>query len=153
MVTKGKKESRMSRYIKAPIRVLSKARDFYIQSMSECAGQVTYGGGIGCPMPHVSPTLPRSFSVNSSRSWGHDNDDYRELVRAASTRSLGKKVQLPEQRQSPVGGVKVVPRSRSVAIGRIDEDKTCDFGQDVKVKPDIYPRSKSYAVSKRSTIL
>jgi hypothetical protein len=45
-------------------------------------------------------------------------------------------------------------RSRSVAIGRIDEEtSTCDFDedQDVKAKTgQVYPRSRSYAVSKRT---
>ncbi|KHN20358.1 hypothetical protein glysoja_027855 [Glycine soja] len=38
-------------------------------------------------------------------------------------------------------------RSRSVGIfGRIDEEKVCEFGDDgIKVRPNAYPRSKSYA--------
>ncbi|KAK3021913.1 hypothetical protein RJ639_045207 [Escallonia herrerae] len=114
------------------MRVLSKARDFYIRSMSECAGQVGFGAsmGMGCPTPHIS-SLPRSFSVGSTSS-SYDQD-FRELVRAASTRSLGGKVDLEfRQRQSPASGVNVVPRSQSVAVGRIDEDKPCEFGEDFK---------------------
>jgi hypothetical protein len=43
-----------------------------------------------------------------------------------------------------------MPRSHTVAIGRIDEEKPCDFDEeDVKVKTNVYPRSRSYAVSKR----
>lgn len=137
------------RFIKAPIRALTKARDFYINSMTECAGRGSYGGA---PMPYVS-SLPKSFSVNSARSSNSD-EDFRELVKVASRRSLGRKVELEILRQqSPLnnGGVNGVPRSQSVAIGRIDEDKACEFGEDVSVKVDgIYPRSRSYAVPKRS---
>lgn len=44
-----------------------------------------------------------------------------------------------------------MPRSRSVAIEKIDEDKPCDFGEDVTVKTDVFPRSRSYAISTRRT--
>ncbi|KAK3006365.1 hypothetical protein RJ639_017476 [Escallonia herrerae] len=149
MSAKASKESKISRCFKAPMRVLSKARDFYIRSMSECAGQVGFGAAMGCPAPHIS-SLPRSFSVGSSSS-SYDQD-FRELVRAASTRSLGGKVDLEfRRRQSPATGVNVVPRSQSVAVGRIDEDKPCEFGEDFKVMTaDMYPRSRSYAVSTRN---
>ncbi|KAK9284177.1 hypothetical protein L1049_025181 [Liquidambar formosana] len=143
------KESKLSRCLKAPIRILTKARDFYIRSMLVCDGSV-----MGLPTGQVT-TLPKSFSVNSSKS--NNDEDLRELVRAASTRSLGKKVELDLLRRqqpvtgksSPASGPNNVPRSASVGIGRIDEDAPCEFGEDVKVKTDVYPRSRSYAVSSR----
>ncbi|XVF59237.1 hypothetical protein PTKIN_Ptkin07bG0260000 [Pterospermum kingtungense] len=157
MSKNGSKESKLSRYLKAPIRILIKARDFYIKSMTEYSDRIGYGTVMGCPTGQVN-TLPRSYSVSSTKSSNRD-DDFRELVRAASTRSLGNKVrsellQRQQARQSPnstVNGANNMPRSRSVGIGRIDEDKPCDeFEDDVKVvKTDVFPRSRSYAVTKR----
>ncbi|XP_059643791.1 uncharacterized protein LOC132285617 [Cornus florida] len=125
------KETKLSRYLKTPIKVLRKARDWYIQSMTQCAGKVSHDNVMGCPTAQVS-TLPKSFSVNSSKS--SNDEDFRELIKIASTRSLGNKIELDLLRrqqsllqQYPVtGGVDVVPRSQSVGIEMIDEDK----GQD-----------------------
>lgn len=158
MSTKASKESsKFTRCIKAPIRILTRARDFYIKSMSDCAANVsTYGSVsvIGCPTPQVPSSLPKSFSVGSSATSSND-DDFSELMRVASTRSLGKKIELEAFRQQqsrkqlPMGGIAVVPRSHTVAIGRIDEDKACEFGEDIKLKTDVYPRSRSHAVTNR----
>ncbi|KAM1502524.1 hypothetical protein TB2_027027 [Malus domestica] len=154
---KPSKESRLTKFMKAPLRVLIKARDFYIMSMTECSGQFDYGTAMGCPGAQVPSTLPRSFSTSSTRSSTADNEDYRELTRAASARSLrnkiefdlARKAQLP--RQPPVAGVpNAMSRSRSVGIGRIDEDKACEFEEEVQFKRDVYPRSRSYAVSRRT---
>ncbi|KAK6237800.1 hypothetical protein QUC31_003269 [Theobroma cacao] len=153
MSKKASKESKLSRYLKAPLKILIKARDFYIKSMTEYSDRINYGTVMGCPTGQVN-TLPRSYSVSSAKSSNGD-DDLRELIRAASTRSLGNKVQLDllrrqQARQSPVTGANNVPRSHSVGIGRIDEDKPCDFEEDIKVKTDALPRSRSYAVAKRN---
>ncbi|XP_059644074.1 uncharacterized protein LOC132285858 [Cornus florida] len=147
------KETKLSRCLKAPIKVLSKARDLYIQSMTQCAGKVSYDNVMGCPTAQVS-SLPKSFSVNSSKS--SNDEDFRELIKVASTRSLGNKIELDllRRQHSPVtGGVDAVPRSQSVGIGRIDEDKACEFGEDIKVNTDVYPRSRSYAVNSKTTAL
>ncbi|TQE14363.1 hypothetical protein C1H46_000282 [Malus baccata] len=156
---KPTKESRLTKFMKAPLRVLIKARDFYIMSMTECSGRFDYGTVMGCPAAQVPSALPRSFSTSSTKSSTADNEDYRELMRAASARSvrnkiefdLARKVQLP--RQPPVAGVpNAIPRSRSVGIRRIDEDKMCEFDEEeeVKIKRAVYPRSRSYAVSRRT---
>ena len=158
---KGGKESKFTRVMKAPLRALIKARDFYIQSMTQCSGHFDYGAAMGCPTAQVS-TLPRSFSVSSTKST-NSTDDFRELVKVASTRSLGdkieldflKKQQLQQQghRKSPVAviGSNVLPRSQSVGFDRIDEDKPSEFEENVKViRTDVYPRSRSYAVHKRT---
>ncbi|KAF8410250.1 hypothetical protein HHK36_002775 [Tetracentron sinense] len=126
--------------------------------MTECAGRVGYDNVMGCPAGQVSTTLPRSFSVNSSRS--RSDEDLRDLIRTASKRSLENKLEadfLRQQQQHkspPTTGPKGVPRSFSVGIGRIEEDKPCDFGghEDVKVKTDLlYPRSRSYAATRRTS--
>ncbi|CAK9184134.1 unnamed protein product [Ilex paraguariensis] len=144
----ARKENTITRrFLKGPIRVLIRAKDFYIQSLWGCAGHVSYGTVVG-PMPYVNTTLPRSFSVHSTAS---NDEDFRELMRIASTRNLGNKIEMElRQRQSPMAGANVVPRSQSVAVGRIDEDKPCEFGEEINVKTNVYPRSRSYAVSKRT---
>ncbi|XP_010273200.1 PREDICTED: uncharacterized protein LOC104608813 [Nelumbo nucifera] len=153
MRNRAKNESKLGRCIKAPFRILCKARDFYVRSMTNCAN--SYGNVMGGPAVPISD-LPKSFSVNSSRS--REDDDLRELIRAASRRSLENHIEMElrqqleqqqqQQQQQQMHGK--VPRSFSVGIGRIDEDKPCDFSQDFKVKTDLrYPRSRSYAVTKR----
>ncbi|KAL6012942.1 hypothetical protein ACLOJK_003431, partial [Asimina triloba] len=121
------------RCLKAPFKFLCKARDFYVDSMSNCAGRVHYGGSAN--------SLPRSFSVNSSRA--SQEEDIRALIRALSQRSQ------PGGPNGPVGS-NGLPKSFSVAIGRIDEDKPYDVNDDLKAKSDLlYPRSRSYAVTNR----
>uniref|UniRef100_A0A5B7BAM2 Uncharacterized protein n=1 Tax=Davidia involucrata TaxID=16924 RepID=A0A5B7BAM2_DAVIN len=158
MRTKGSNQSnRFMRIITIPIRVLSKAKDFYVRSMTDCAERVSYGNVMGGPAGGQVSSLPKSFSVNSSRS--NDSD---ELIRTTSARrsSMGiNRVELDlymqQQMRQQQSTVVVVPRSCSVGMGRIDEDRPCDFGEDnhVHVKPDLfYPRSRSYAVTKRSVV-
>ncbi|XP_010942045.1 uncharacterized protein [Elaeis guineensis] len=126
--------SLFGRCARAPLRVLCRARDLYVRSLNGCAGRVQYGAAIGYP---TFATVPRSYSVGSARTSASD-EDLRELIRAASQGRAG----LLNARD----GV-VVPRSQSVAIGRIDEDKPCDFDDDVRVGSDLlFPRSRSCAV-------
>ncbi|KAK4346684.1 hypothetical protein RND71_033023 [Anisodus tanguticus] len=146
MSTKGGKESRIKKCIKAPIRVLIKASDCYVRSLTDCSGRIGYGSAIGsCPAVTQFSSLPRSFSVNSFASSG--DEDSRELMRIAARKNLVNKVELEQLKMLCLGqkslAKNVMPRSRSVAIGRIDEDKPCDFGEDVKVNTDVYRRSRS----------
>ncbi|KAG8373837.1 hypothetical protein BUALT_Bualt11G0066700 [Buddleja alternifolia] len=140
------KESKFAKYMKVPIRILARARDFYVQSLSGCAaGQVAYGH-MGCPT-----ALPRDFSANSSYSdYSNRDEDLRELIRIASTRSLTGKIEaelLRSKKATPLGGG--MPRSRTVTIGRIDEEKPCEFGgDDDEERVEVYPRSKSYEASR-----
>lgn len=129
--------SKLSQYIKAPIRVLCKARDLYVKSMNGYAGRMRCGG----------TTLPRSFSVNPSRV--NEDEDLRALMRAVSQRRQEEEVvtvALEAERS------KGLPKSFSVGIWRIDEDKPCYFQADLKENSDVlmYPRSRSYAVNKRT---
>uniref|UniRef100_A0A803MTK5 Uncharacterized protein n=2 Tax=Chenopodium quinoa TaxID=63459 RepID=A0A803MTK5_CHEQI len=157
-----------------PIRALAKARDFYVRSMNNYADRACYGGATTFADP-----LPRSFSTNSTRS--RDNDDFIELVRAASTSTLGNRINLNaptrtlsssnhatntnnnrfKARDNFNNGLKGVPRSASVGMVKIEEDKPIEFddrfdgGNNVGVnnggnkknnKFGIFPRSRSYAV-------
>ncbi|KAG5102608.1 hypothetical protein JHK84_047577 [Glycine max] len=139
-----RKESKLSRYMKAPLRFLKKARDMYVHGMIECSGQLSYvEASMGCPTGQLC-TLPRSFSVGSATRSAASDEDFEELVRAASLRSYGGRVVFGDAAAAAVE--MKMPRSRSVGIGRIDEDKVCEFGDNgIKVRPNAYPRSKSYA--------
>ncbi|XP_052202548.1 uncharacterized protein LOC127808178 [Diospyros lotus] len=138
--------------IALPIRVLGKAKDFYVRSIINCSVKVSYSGS-----GQVSD-LPKSFSVRSSKST--ESDDFMELIRANSTRSLGSigaemDLYMLRQMSGQPPTAEVVPRSSTVKImGRIDEDEPCEFGEDsVKMRSDLlYPRSRSCAVTKSSAV-
>ncbi|KAL7090142.1 hypothetical protein ACP275_12G022200 [Erythranthe tilingii] len=146
-----RKKSKFARYTKGPIKILTRIRDFYVQSLTGCAGQVSYGGdAFGFPAAHNFSNLPRSLSASSSYSnSGTRDEDLKELVRIASTRSLTGKIEA-ELLRSPVrgGGVTAIRRSRTVTIGRIDEEKPCEFGGvdgGCGARAEVFPRSRSYA--------
>lgn len=152
---KTKSHNRLMRILSLPVRVLSRARDFYVRSMTDYADRVGYGN-LGCPGGHY-PALPRSFSVSvASRS--NENDDLKELIRAASARRFGDRIDVDAMlRKAGAGSSKVMalPKSCSVGMGRIDEDEPCEFeGEGVgKVKGGgdlLYPRSRSCAVGSRT---
>jgi hypothetical protein len=134
------KGSKLSRYMKAPLRILKKVRDMYVHGMIQCSHGIASVDhatmGMGCPT-HVY-SLPRSFSVNSTTS----NDDFKELVRAAS-------LKIRDDNRVEMGAEAMkVSRSCSVGIGRIEEDKVCEFEDhdDIKAKPLLYSRSRSCAI-------
>ncbi|GER31108.1 hypothetical protein STAS_07094 [Striga asiatica] len=138
MKGKASQQHKFIRIIATPFRALAKARDFYVQSMMNCVDRNI----VGLQGTSQAPSLPKSFSASSARS----DEDYRELLRAASARNidwanLGSR-----------GGPRAMPpRSISVAMGRIDEERPCCyFGEEVigkgNVKSELkYPRSKSHA--------
>lgn len=178
-------QNKLMKIITMPIRALAKARDFYVRSMNNYADKVCYGGA-GFGSSAYGDPLPRSFSTNSVRS--NDNgDDFKELVRAASTSTLGNRIDLSHSntfassnnnnnvlqkgKESLAGNSKLsgVPRSASVGMAKIEEDKPCEFGdfgtigmkfdvdndkkgndnnkrQAMKDKFRLFPRSRSYAV-------
>ncbi|GMI91080.1 hypothetical protein like AT1G10140 [Hibiscus trionum] len=150
MRSKGQSHNKFMRFITVPLKALGKARDLYVRSLTRCTSSVSYAHASG---------LPRSFSVSSATS--NDSDDLRELIRAASVRSLGHRNEVEmlfqQQRQSRVQTrSNGLPKSCSVAMGRIDEENPCEFEENEAVvvvdkKRDLlYPRSKSYAVPKTS---
>ncbi|XP_051149979.1 uncharacterized protein LOC127264475 [Andrographis paniculata] len=139
MKTKANQQNIFVRLITSPYRAFCRARDFYVNSMIQCATGNAAGlrGGGGAAL-HAAD-LPRSFSVNSVRS-DDRSEDFRELVRAASARS-GRVTAAPPP---------APPRSVSVGMGRIDEDQPrIDFGEeiDARLKKEVmkYNRSKSQA--------
>ncbi|GMH16471.1 hypothetical protein Nepgr_018312 [Nepenthes gracilis] len=162
----GAHQSKLMRIIGMPIRILVKARDFYVNSMNNYAERTCYGGGSWGPSI-TDNELPRSFSTNSVRS--SENDDFKELMRAASTRVLGDRIDLsgslqPEKqgkvaappKKTVAVGLKGVPRSASVGMAKIDEDKPCEFedaddcpvnSKKNKKNGGLFSRSRSHAVT------
>ncbi|KAK7310764.1 hypothetical protein RJT34_08477 [Clitoria ternatea] len=127
------------RIIFSPIRALGKARDMYVRSITSCGQNMSYGD----PMDAAGrfSALSRSASAATSRS--EDKEDFVELMRAASARTLVNRIDvdlvLKQQQHSSKG----LPKSSSVGMGRIDEEKPYDT-------EDPYPRSRSYAVGNRN---
>ncbi|KAM2593101.1 hypothetical protein TB1_042302 [Malus domestica] len=169
--TKVNSQNKFMKIIMVPIRVLSKAKDFYVRSMTDMGGRVAYSGAVGGLGGNVTQGLPKSFSVSSTSSRLSENgDDYSELIRAASARNYGGRIDvnmiMQEQMKrsattttmrSGMGPKRVsnnptvLSKCSSVAMGKIDEDAPADFDEGAAgVKGDLYPRSKSYAVGRRS---
>lgn len=131
-----------------------------MRSMTDCSGRVGVGNVAGMGPMHGG-RLPKTFSVGSLRS--NESDDFRELVRAASSSSSSNGVRsvdvdsLMRERMkragSDPGGM---PRSCSVGMGKIDEDapfvngEENDFGNN-GVKGEVnFRRNRSYDVTKSS---
>lgn len=153
MRSKGHQQNKFVRFITIPLRILGRARDFYVRSVTDCAANISYTQSTGCPA-----MLPKSLSVSSSRSNG--SEDMRELIRAASARTLVERIDmdmmLKQQGTQPtsMAGSKGLPKCTSVGMGKIDEDGPCDFeevGADMKANL-LYPRSRSYAVPNRKVM-
>ncbi|KAJ0011149.1 hypothetical protein Pint_33642 [Pistacia integerrima] len=130
MRSKANKRSKFMLVILAPVKILSRARDFYVKGMQDCNARVVH--------------LSKSLSVNSSKPI--DDEEFRELLRAASRKNM--------QRTKQSGGM---GRSYSVSMGkmgRIDEEEPCAFEEDgSNSKADVlYPRSRSYAVNRRNFV-
>ncbi|KAK4348551.1 hypothetical protein RND71_031306 [Anisodus tanguticus] len=146
MKSKGGQQNRFIRILSLPWKALIKARDCYVGTMTNYAV--------------VNPrSLPKSYSVTSMRS--DNSEDFRDLVRAASARSMGENFELNlliQQQIRQQMPSRKVPRSVSVGMGRIDEDKPYVLAdqEDVSMmlmKNDLkYPRSRSHAVSKTSNV-
>ncbi|POO03712.1 hypothetical protein TorRG33x02_000160 [Trema orientale] len=171
MKTKTHSQNRFMRIITIPIKALGKARDYYVRSMNS-AEKLGYASTMGGPAGQFA-ALPKSFSVRASRSSDNNDDDYAELIRAASARSFGGRIdvdailrqQLREAAakttpctaaMTTTTGARGLPKCSSVGMSKIDEEKACDFGEDGAdndLKPDfLYPRSRSYAVAKRGVV-
>ncbi|OIW15565.1 hypothetical protein TanjilG_01088 [Lupinus angustifolius] len=153
MRTKGHSKSLLVRIIVSPIRALVKARDMYVRSITNCGQSISYGNTMDGAGGFSS--FPRSYSTaTSTRS--EENEDFAELMRAASARTIESRfdmdlVMKQEQQQKSSNGLS---KSSSVGMAKIDEDMPFDLSYDgvVTFKPDSYPRSRSYAVAKRSVV-
>ncbi|KAK4277394.1 hypothetical protein QN277_015399 [Acacia crassicarpa] len=156
MSGKGQSQNAFLRFITSPIRALGRARDFYVRSITKCGHTLNYSNPVD-PVGRFA-AFPRSYSVATSRS--DESEDFTELMRAASARTLADRINVDlvlkqhnatAQQQKSVGS-KGLPKSTSVGMAKIEEDKPYDLA-DGGVNhgiPDLYPRSKSYAVRKRT---
>ncbi|PRQ22314.1 hypothetical protein RchiOBHm_Chr6g0248931 [Rosa chinensis] len=163
--SKATRQSKLMRFISSPIRTLTKAKNFYMRSLEDCAAKVGYGGGVGGYTASQVPQLPRSFSVNSSSS--NDDEDLRQLLRTASSKKnndaekgdnkaagsdMNRRGRPNVSIKQPTMNNGMGMRSYSVGLkmGRIDEERASTFEEDeVEMKADFYTRSRSYAVNKR----
>ncbi|KAM1590885.1 hypothetical protein ACFX15_034256 [Malus domestica] len=166
--TKANKQSMLMYIICAPIKTLTKTRNFYMRSVEDCAGRVGHGGGgvsgyTASQVPHV----PRSFSINPSSS--SNDEDVRQLLRT-STSNRNNSVEkynknksasnsdmhrrpiaqpIVRQPKNTMNGMGVRGYSVGLTMGRIDEETACSFREDeANEKIDLYPRRRSYAVEK-----
>ncbi|BBH09719.1 Uncharacterised conserved protein [Prunus dulcis] len=107
--SKAKKQSKLMYIICAPIRTLTKARNFYMRSLEDCASKVGYGGGgvSGYTASQV-PRLPKSFSVNSTSS--SDDEDLRQLLRTASSKNSKRNDVEKKNNNKPAGDLDVHKR-------------------------------------------
>ncbi|GMI68012.1 hypothetical protein HRI_000470500 [Hibiscus trionum] len=99
------KESKLGRYLKAPIRILIEARGLNIKNMTKYSKRISFGTVMGFPTGQLNG-LSMSYSVGSTKSINND-DDLRELICVASMRSLCNKVRLflherQPERRSPM---------------------------------------------------
>ncbi|XP_064979807.1 uncharacterized protein LOC135622096 [Musa acuminata AAA Group] len=114
--------SRLGRCMKAPLRMLCRARDMYVRGLNAFADHMQHGAAMAYPA-----MASTNYSFPPARAIAGDDDDLRELIRAAS---LARARTLP-RRAAPAPAVR---KSQSMAIGRIDEDKPClSFDDDVEV--------------------
>ncbi|KAG8390974.1 hypothetical protein BUALT_Bualt01G0139600 [Buddleja alternifolia] len=140
-----RQRSMLIRMMRMPIRALCKAREFYVQSMINCANS----NAIGLQGSSQADGLPRSFSMNSAPRSDEENEDYRELVRAASGRARRG---MPPRSSSVGGGSIGIGIGIGIGMGSIDEDRPCCYfgGRDqISNTNELikYPRSKTYAAS------
>ncbi|PAN09363.1 hypothetical protein PAHAL_2G017100 [Panicum hallii] len=118
---------------RAPRRALCAARDLYVRSLTGCAGHLPGEAAFGYPSFAGAPGFRVDSFASSRRSSDAGDEDLRELIRAASQRRAAE--------AAAAAHPAAVPRSQSVAMARIDEDRPCDFGG-----PLVFPRSRSCAV-------
>ncbi|KAL0693656.1 hypothetical protein Bca4012_060836 [Brassica carinata] len=174
MRKRGENKNRFFRIITMPLKVLGKARDLYMRSITGCAARTHYSSAdaVSIPFPRSRSTSSAFSSSASSRRMSSDftfDDDYSELVRAASVRSLGHKNEIDmirhqqlQQRQEnrvAVGAVAAakggLPKSSSVGMpmARIDEENEEEgsLKNQKKGSDFLYPRSRSHAVTIRGS--
>ncbi|MED6133285.1 hypothetical protein PIB30_027046 [Stylosanthes scabra] len=166
MKSKGQSKNIFVRIMASPFRALGKARDIYVRSITKCGDSMNYSN----PMDAANrfSALSRSHSAATSRrSEVSNDDDFAELIRAASARTLGNRIDMDfvlkqqhhQQNHHHVHNSKGLPKSSSVGMARIDEENPNDYSEgSVGVHggfgvPEMYPRSKSYAVSKSHNVV
>ncbi|KAE8690379.1 FKBP-type peptidyl-prolyl cis-trans isomerase family protein [Hibiscus syriacus] len=163
MSLKVNTQNEFMRFITIPFRALGKAKDLYVKSLTSCAASVSFSQG-GGDYAGQYPGFPRSFSASSAAS-RRDDEDLKDLIRAASIRSLGHKNEVEmflQEQLKQMRAAKGLPKSSSVGMGKIDEDQPFEFEEknevhrvdnnNKKKQDSLFTRSKTYAVTKRSSV-
>ncbi|KAK4401749.1 Serine carboxypeptidase-like 2 [Sesamum angolense] len=126
----------------APIGILTRARDFYSNTICHCGGGVDRRSVVNC-------TVPRTNHVGSSKLENGINEDLQGLMRLlAARKGGGAKVDVDSEGNlwripAAAEGVVVTSYGGGVGkIGRIDEDKPCCF-MEVDVNKLTYSSSTS----------
>ncbi|XP_062190125.1 uncharacterized protein LOC133893169 [Phragmites australis] len=133
-MSRGSGKLHVSWLWRVPRRALRAARDLYVRSLTGCAGHLPGDAAFGYPSFAGVPAFSAdSLASSSRRSVGDVDDDLRELIRAASQRRAAESAAAAQPA--------TVPRSQSVAMTRIDEDRPCEFGAGAA----LFPRSQSCA--------
>lgn len=162
MRSKGQKQNMLMKIIGSPIRALGKARDAYVRSITSCGQNMSYGNPMD-PAGRFSALSRSQSAATSRRSDIEGGEDFAELVRAASARTMVNRIdmdlvlkqqQQQQEMKNGLKGNKGLPKSSSVGMGKIDEDKPFEFSNvesgSVAFVKDSYPRSKSYAVGNKN---
>lgn len=139
----GKKEGKGTKFkiwFKAPFRWLIKARDYYVRTMLDCSAHFERcGGTTGLYAAGQFSIVPNSFSFHSSRN-STQNEELMELLRAASARNPSNRVDQPKILpqspcvKSPAAGRCGARRRARVGIETIEEERSCEFGEDATVE-------------------
>nr|GMC56200.1 3-isopropylmalate dehydratase large subunit like [Ipomoea batatas] len=106
---------KLVRLLTLPARCLTRARDYYVKGMNRCA--------VNPPKQRIGRSYSSATARRTSNVVVDDSEDFRELLRAASGRKEGNAAVA----QPPQMRLRKTPRSCSVAMGRIDEEKPCFF--------------------------
>ncbi|KAK8961806.1 hypothetical protein KSP40_PGU016563 [Platanthera guangdongensis] len=122
---------RLIRCIWAPIRGLARACDYYVHSMTTLADRFPAEAAATTYFSFAGDDALRFSSA--MRSSGED--DLFELVRFASQCRVA-------------AAAEAVRRSRSAALGRIDENEICDFSGEVG-ESLIFPGRRGFAVGRK----
>ena len=131
---------------KTPIRALCKAKNLYVKGITNFS--TTYNQPTMIIKDANKPSLHRSFSTTAMESNNHSRQPSGDLIRANSTSTIQvgrvdvehyiiqqqqhqhQQQQEQEQQQQLYGSRKRVPRSCSLGMGRIDEDRVSSFRND-----------------------
>ncbi|KAJ4964827.1 hypothetical protein NE237_016676 [Protea cynaroides] len=155
MSNKPSNQSKLRCIIRAPFKFLGKAKNLYVRCMYSFADWTSHGDDMGLP--------PISFYSQPIMTFPARNaNDLQDLVKANSLfkneidskSDIVKNVEMEilQLRQQTQTMAKKMKRRKSYeVIETIDEDKICEFGNDLKMRTDFlqYPRSKSCSVTKR----
>lgn len=151
MGTEGiNKRSKLEHYLLTPIiRILSRARDFYMKSMEDCVGKMHGGGdafGHRAPLSSDGEHLKQLLRTMMKRK---AKTDYKV---AGFDHLQGQRVVRSHEEEIESGGIMRGRRSFSVWLGQIDEDRPCTFEEHEVLNvcgSDLYPRIRSFALKRK----